>query len=86
MIHFGTASTLTFPSVFPDDQFEAFQRADAHASKESQVIIDIIPMIEGNIGDRIYTARQVLFTNLNHLTDSILMPGNLDLYYSAHPE
>ncbi|CAG2015266.1 unnamed protein product [Fusarium graminearum] len=86
MIHFGTASTLTFPSVFPDDQFEAFQRADAHASKESQVIVDVIPIIEGNIGDRMYAARQVPFTNLDHLTDSTLVLGNPDLYYGARPE
>ncbi|RKL00424.1 hypothetical protein BFJ70_g17451 [Fusarium oxysporum] len=74
------------PSVFPDDQFEAFQRADAHASKESQVIVDVIPMIEGNVGDRKCAARQVPFTNLDHLTDGTLVPGNPDLYYGARPE
>ncbi|EXL39968.1 hypothetical protein FOCG_17418 [Fusarium oxysporum f. sp. radicis-lycopersici 26381] len=74
------------PSVLPDDQFEAFQRADAHASKESQVIIDVIPMIEGNVGDRKCAARQVPFTNLDHLTDGTLVPGNPDLYYGARPE
>ncbi|EXL39850.1 hypothetical protein FOCG_17560 [Fusarium oxysporum f. sp. radicis-lycopersici 26381] len=74
------------PSVFPDDQFEAFQRADAHASKESQVIVDVIPMIEGNVGDRKCAARQVPFTNLDPLTDGTLVPGNPDLYYGARPE
>lgn len=74
------------PSIFPDDKFEAFQRADAHASKESQVIVDVIPMIEGNVGDRKCAARQVPFTNLDHLTDGTLVPGNPDLYYGARPE
>ncbi|KAH7268751.1 hypothetical protein B0J15DRAFT_533957 [Fusarium solani] len=74
------------PSQFSDDKFEAFQRADAHASKESQVIADVIPMIEGNVGDRKCVARQVPFTNLDHLTDGTLVPGNPDLYYGARPE
>ncbi|TWU70446.1 hypothetical protein ED733_000290 [Metarhizium rileyi] len=74
------------PSLFPDDKYEAFQRADAHASKESQVIADVIPMIEGNVGDRKCAARQIPFTNLDPLTDGTLVPGNPDLCYGARPE
>jgi hypothetical protein len=43
-------------------------------------------MIEGNVGDRKCAARQVPFTNLDHLTDGTLVPGNPDLYYGARPE
>ncbi|KAF5020422.1 hypothetical protein F66182_7549 [Fusarium sp. NRRL 66182] len=74
------------PSLFPYDRYEAFQRADAHSSKESQVIADVIPILEGNVSDRKCAARQVPFTNLDHLTDGTLVPGNPDLYYGARPE
>ncbi|KAH7114601.1 hypothetical protein EDB81DRAFT_630818, partial [Dactylonectria macrodidyma] len=51
-----------------------------------QVTADVIPIIEGDVGDRKCVARQVPFTNLDHLTDGTLVPGNPDLYYGARPE
>ncbi|EXK26998.1 hypothetical protein ACKLNR_014539 [Fusarium oxysporum f. sp. zingiberi] len=74
------------PSVFPEDKFEVFQDADAHASKESQIIADVIPTIEGDIHDRRCVGRQIPFTGLDQLTDGTLVPGNPDLYYGARPE
>ncbi|KAJ6437509.1 glycoside hydrolase family 79 protein [Purpureocillium lavendulum] len=56
-----------------DGKFEDFQQADADASKESQVIADVIPLIEGTVGDRRCVARQTPLTNLDHLTDGTLV-------------
>ena len=74
------------PSQFSDERFEDFQRADAHAFKESQVVADVIPILEGDIGDRKCVARQVPFSNLDPLTDGTLVAACPDLYYGARPE
>ncbi len=75
------------PSCFSNGDFETFQQADADASKERQVIISVIPAIEGDIGDRKCVAGEVPFTNLDPLTDGSLAPGNPDRYYgAARPE
>ncbi|KAH6988286.1 hypothetical protein BKA56DRAFT_714598 [Ilyonectria sp. MPI-CAGE-AT-0026] len=73
------------PSQFSDDRLDSFQRADAPASKESQVTADVIPIIEGNIEDRKCVARQVPFTNFHHLTDGTLVPGPPKLYGETDP-
>lgn len=74
------------PSRFPDDAFEAFVKADAHASKENKVIDSVIPVIEGKISDRRCVAGNVPFTNLDHLTDGALSSGHPDRFYGARPE
>lgn len=74
------------PSRFSHEDFRKFKRADAHTRKESDVTASVIPIIEGDIGDSRCTAGQVPFTNLDHLTDGTLVPGNPDKYYSARPE
>lgn len=74
------------PSKFPDEEFKKFKRADAHASKEKQVTTLVIPIIEGDIGDTKCVSGGIPFTNLDHLTDGTLVPGNLDIYYGARPE
>ena len=74
------------PSRFSEEKFESFQRADAHATKENQVVLKVIPFIEGDIGDSKCAANDVAFTNLDHLTDGTLGPGKPDLYYGARPE
>jgi len=74
------------PSRFTDDEFRRFKRADTHASKESDVTTTVIPVIEGNTRDTKRVAGQIPFTNLRHLTDGSLVPGNPDLYYGARPE
>ncbi|KAM4063043.1 hypothetical protein HRG_010394 [Hirsutella rhossiliensis] len=74
------------PSQFTGDDFRKFERADTHAAKERDVIATVIPVLEGNTGDRKCVAGQVPFTNFDHLTDGSLVPGNPDLYYGAGPE
>ncbi|POR35194.1 Uncharacterized protein TPAR_04599 [Tolypocladium paradoxum] len=74
------------PSRFTDDEFRKFRRADTHASKEREVTTTVIPVMEGNTGDRKCVAGEVPFTNLDHLTDGTLVPGNPDLYCGARPE
>lgn len=74
------------PSIFSDEKFNEFRRADAHASKEDQVTKSVIPIIEGKITDAKCVSGKIPFTNLDHLTDGTLNPGNADLYYGARPE
>ncbi len=74
------------PTRFSNEDFRKFQRADAHAAKEKQVVSSVIPIIEGDIGDLKCVAGDIPFTNLDHLTDGSLVPGNPDLYYGARPE
>ena len=74
------------PSIFPEEVFQKFVQADADASKEKQITTSVIPIIEGNIEDAKCVAGGVPFTNLDHLTDGTLVPGNPDIYYGARPE
>jgi hypothetical protein len=46
----------------------------------------VISIIEGEIRDAKCVLEGILFTNLDHLTNGILVPGNPDLYYGARPE
>ena len=46
----------------------------------------LIPVIEGTVEDGRCDAGEIPFTNLNHLTDGTLVPGNPDMYSGARPE
>ena len=74
------------PSRFSREDFRKFKRADAHAAKEKQVTNSVIPIIEGDVGDNKCVAGDIPFTNLDHLTDDSLVPGNPHRYYGARPE
>jgi hypothetical protein len=74
------------PSKFSGEAHEKFIRADAHAFKEKQITTSVIPIIEGEIRDAKCVSGGLLFTNLDHLTDGTLAPGNPDIYYGARPE
>ncbi|KAI5464423.1 hypothetical protein BGZ63DRAFT_421464 [Mariannaea sp. PMI_226] len=74
------------PSRFSKSDFRKFRRADVQASKEIQVITDVLPIIEGDSKDSKFIGRQIPFTNLDHLTDGTIVSGNPDLYYGARPE
>jgi hypothetical protein len=50
------------------------------------VTTNVIPIIEGKVGDKKCIAGEIPFTNLEHLTDGTLVPGNPDLYDCARPE
>lgn len=67
------------PSRFSNDDFRRFKRADTQALKERQVVAKVIPILEGDIGDSRCVAGEIPFTNLDHLTDGTLVPGNPDL-------
>ncbi|KAI8623477.1 hypothetical protein F5Y19DRAFT_468475 [Xylariaceae sp. FL1651] len=68
------------------EDFKRFERADAHALKEAQVMSTVIPIIEGDVRDGRSVAGQFPFTNLEDPTDDLLVPGNPDRYYGARPE
>ncbi|KAF2844171.1 hypothetical protein T440DRAFT_523705 [Plenodomus tracheiphilus IPT5] len=74
------------PSRFADEEYEQFVQADADASKEKQVSESVIPIIEGKTRDAKCRSGGIPFTNLDHLTDGTLKPGNPDVYYGARPE
>lgn len=74
------------PLKFPDEEFRKFKRANANAFKEKQVTTSVIPIIEGDIGDAKCISGGIPFTNLDHLTDGTLVPGNPDIYYGIRPE
>lgn len=74
------------PSRCSDGVFRKVKRADAHASKENKVTDSIIPIIEGEIRDGKCVSGGIPFTNLNHLTDGTLSPGNPDVFHGARPE
>ncbi|KAI1824995.1 hypothetical protein F4861DRAFT_538448 [Xylaria intraflava] len=76
------------PSVsqFTEEDFRAFKRADANASKESKVMSRVIPIIEGEIEDDRCASGDHYFTNLDPLTDGTLTVSCPDLYYGSRPE
>jgi hypothetical protein len=73
-------------SNFSEEDFSDFKLADVDAFKEVQVMQSVIPIIKGKVTDAKCVSGNILFTNLDHLTDGTLVPGNPDLYYGARPE
>ena len=73
-------------SKFSEEDHRKFVRADFRATKKKHVITSVIPIIEGNIGDAKCVSGGIPFTNLYHLTDSTIVPGNPDICYGARPE
>ncbi|KAL8700950.1 MAG: hypothetical protein Q9201_005166 [Fulgogasparrea decipioides] len=74
------------PSRFSNENFEEFQEADAHVSKENKATKTVIPIIEGKVKDNKCVEGDVLFTNLAPLTNDQLTAAKPDLYYGARPE
>ena len=74
------------PSQFSEGKFRKFKRANIHAAKEKQITDSVVPIIEGDVGDTKCIAGGIPFTNLDHLTDGMIAPGNPDRYYGARPE
>ncbi len=74
------------PSLFPNEKFREFKRADAHVSKENKATKTVIPIIEGKTADDKCVEGDVLFTNLTPLTNNMLTAAKPDLYYGARPE
>ncbi|MCJ1242175.1 hypothetical protein MMC14_010182 [Varicellaria rhodocarpa] len=74
------------PSEFSEEAFEELVQTDAHASKENKVTDSVIPIIEGKIMDGRCIVGEIPLTNLDHLTDGTLSPGNPDVFHGARPE
>ena len=74
------------PSRFSEKKFKEFIRVDAYTFKEKQVINSVIPIIEGKVEDGKCVAGDILFNNLDHLTDSTITPAKPDLFYGARLE
>lgn len=74
------------PTKFSNKNFEEFQRADAHISKENKATKTVIPIIEGKITDDKCVEGEILFTNLKPLTNDMFTAAKPDLYYGARPE
>ncbi|PTB40416.1 hypothetical protein M441DRAFT_28232 [Trichoderma asperellum CBS 433.97] len=71
---------------FSNHDFRKFELAEAQAIRERDITTSVIPIIEGDIGDRKCLAGKIPFTNLEHLTDGTLVPANPDIFYGARPE
>lgn len=74
------------PSLFPNEMFREFKRADAHVSKENKATKKVIPIIEGKTADDKCVEGDALFTILTPLTNNMLTATKPDLYYGARPE
>lgn len=76
------------PSKFTDEEYERFFQDDVDASKEKDVSVSVIPMIEGNIADKKCHSGGIPFGNLNPLINSAvkLTSANPDVYYGASLE
>lgn len=83
---FGQSRRSLSPSQFSKDDFKKFKRADVHATKETRVVKTVIPIIEGDVGDPECVASDIVFSNLDHLTDGSLVCAKPDQYYGARPE
>ena len=73
-------------SAFSEGKFEEFEESDLLATTEHEATKYVIPTIEGRIADRRCVGEDLLFTNLNPLTDEISARAKPDLYYGARPE
>lgn len=73
-------------SAFSEGKFEEFAENDALVSTDCKATKNVIPTIEGRIADQQCVGEEVVFTNLNPLTDGVSTRAQPDLYYGARPE
>lgn len=72
-----------FVNLVKNVVFRKIQRAHVSASKEKQVLTSVILLIGGDIGDPKCVSGGIPLTNLEHLTDGKLVPGNPDIFYGS---
>ncbi|KAK5988595.1 hypothetical protein PT974_10081 [Cladobotryum mycophilum] len=72
-------------SRFSSDDFREFKRANTSARREADVLVDVIPIISGERGGLQYRARDILFNNLDRMTDCKVPATQPDVYYGASP-
>ena len=72
-------------SEFSEKSFDKFRDSACTAKDEGDVMIDVIPVIQGEQTKHFY-ARMTQFGNLDPLMAGSPAPPNPDLYYGARPE
>ena len=76
-------------SLFPDEKFEEFVRADARANNEDAVKDSVIPKLLNTMGGPNGAQRNIRFTNLaliDGFEEGDLKKAQPDYYYGAPPE
>ncbi|KAL9619833.1 MAG: hypothetical protein Q9160_005573 [Pyrenula sp. 1 TL-2023] len=76
---------LLSPSAFPEEEYEEFVRADAEAFNEDDVKASVLPAMLKAMGASEGAQKNVLFTNIDPITDNITQ-AKPDYYYGAQPE
>ena len=74
------------PSRFTEGQFEKFVHADERAMSEVDVMATVVPMITGDASSENNTARNLIFSNLEPLTNGEIVDPKPDLYCGSRPE
>ncbi|KAH8646529.1 hypothetical protein BGZ61DRAFT_550181 [Ilyonectria robusta] len=72
------------PSRFSDGAFEAFQKVHDEVKSEEDVMREIIPVISGDAN--IANSGNVVFNNLDSITDGTSVNAKPDFYDGAYPE
>ncbi|KIH87297.1 hypothetical protein SPBR_05044 [Sporothrix brasiliensis 5110] len=73
------------PSRISEDEFKAFQMANARAKNEAEVTTYVMPTILGPYHPDHPSALQTGFNNLEPLTNGTIGPPVPDIYYGADP-
>ncbi|GAB1311857.1 hypothetical protein MFIFM68171_02067 [Madurella fahalii] len=72
------------PSRFPDSAFEHFQDEHDRLGSEGDVMRKIIPVISGSASANIPNSGDVLFNNLESITDGATVDAKPDFYDGSH--
>ncbi|KAF2229648.1 hypothetical protein EV356DRAFT_455391 [Viridothelium virens] len=73
------------PSAFPEEAYQKFEEADADAFNEDAVKDTVLPAMLQAIGASAGAQKNILFTNIDPITDNITQ-AKPDYYYGAQPE
>ncbi|KAF2452840.1 hypothetical protein BDY21DRAFT_293988 [Lineolata rhizophorae] len=74
------------PSVFPEEEYQEFKRANAQVSSENKATRNVIPMIQGITRDERSVGSGIPFTNLADIMRGKSHKAKPDVYYGARPE
>jgi hypothetical protein len=74
------------PSRFTEKEYKNFLRATKNAPNEEQVMRLVIPTIEGTIKDPKCVGGNILFSNLEALTDGELSAARPDIFHASRAE
>ena len=75
------------PSVFPEEEYEKFEQADAQVNSENKATQKVIPLIQGTIRDeRCIDGPDIRLANLANLMTGKDHKAKPDIWYGARPE